>query len=152
MKFTPYLNFNGNCKEAFEFYARVLGGKIETMMTHGESPIANEVPPAWHDRVLHASLLVNGEYLLASDSPPQHYEKPAGLYVSIHLTNSAEADRIFYAFAEGGTVTMPIEKTFWAERFGMVVDRFGTPWMINCELPVASSSAATSGSERAQAR
>jgi PhnB protein len=152
MQFTPYLNFNGNCKEAFEFYARVLGGKIETMMTHGDSPIANEVPPAWHDRVLHASLLVGDEYLLASDSPPEHYEKPAGLYVSVHLTDAAEADRIFYAFAEGGTVTMPIEKTFWAERFGMVVDRYGTPWMINCELPVDSSSAGTSESELAQAR
>jgi len=145
MRFTPYLNFNGNCREAFEFYAQVLGGKIDTMMTHGESPIANEVPAAWHDRVLHASLLVGNEHLLASDSPPEYYEKPAGIYVSIHLTDAAEADRIFYSFAEGGTVTMPIEKTFWAERFGMVVDRYGTPWMINCDLQAAQRASSEKG-------
>jgi PhnB protein len=141
MRFTPYLNFNGNCKEAFEFYERVLGGKIETMMTHGESPIANEVPSAWHERILHASLRVGDALLMASDSPPEHYEKPAGLYVSIQLTSAAEADRVFYALSENGTVTMPIEKTFWAERFGMLVDRYGTPWMINCDLPAEQRSA-----------
>ncbi len=132
MQFTPYLNFNGDCAEAFRFYERVLGGKIETMQTHGDSPIADQVPGTWHKRILHARLAVGNAVLMASDTPPDHYEKPSGLYVAIGVDDPAEADRIFYALAENGTVTMPIEKTFWAERFGMLVDRFGTPWMINC--------------------
>jgi PhnB protein len=145
MHFTPYLNFNGDCREAFEFYARVLGGKIDTMMTHGESPMANELPPAWHDRIMHASLRVGDALLMASDTPPEHYEKPAGLYVSIHVDNANDADRIFYALADNGSVIMPIGKTFWAERFGMLVDRFGTPWMINCDLPAGQQAGAEQG-------
>ena len=134
MHVNPYLNFNGQCAEAFRFYERVLGGKIEVMMTHGESPIAGEVPAEWHDRVLHARLAVSDQVLMASDSPPEMYQKPQGLYVSLHVEQSANAQRVFHALAENGTVTMPFEKTFWAAGgFGMLVDRFGTPWMINCE-------------------
>ena len=134
MQFTPYLNFNGQCAEAFRFYEQVLGGKIEMMMTHGDSPIAGEVPPTWHDRILHARLVVSDQVLMASDSPPEYYEKPQGLYVSLNVDNPADAERIFHALAENGTVKMPFEKTFWAAGgFGMLVDRFGTPWMVNCE-------------------
>ena len=134
MQVNPYLNFDGQCAEAFRFYERVLGGKIEAMMTHGESPIAGEVPPEWHDRILHARLVVGDQVLMASDSPPELYQKPQGLYVSLQVKRPAEARRIFDALAENGTVTMPFEKTFWAAGgFGMLVDRFGTPWMINCE-------------------
>jgi PhnB protein len=134
MKFTPYLNFNGQCAEAFRFYEQVLGGRIEMMMTHGESPIAGEVPPAWHDRIMHARLAVGDQVLMASDSPPEYYQKPQGLFVSIHVDKPADAERIFNALAEDGKVTMPFEKTFWAAGgFGMLVDRFGTPWMVNCE-------------------
>jgi PhnB protein len=89
---------------------------------------------------------------IASDSPPEYYAKPAGLFVSIHLQDPEEADRIFYALAENGSVTMPIEKTFWAARFGMLVDRFGTPWMVNCDLPADAATQGTSESELAQAR
>ena len=134
MQVNPYLNFDGQCAEAFRFYAQVLGGTIEAMMTHGESPIAGEVPPGWHDRILHARLVVGDQVLLASDSPPEQYQKPQGLYVSLSIDKPADAQRIFDALAENGTVTMPFEKTFWAAGgFGMLVDRFGTPWMINCE-------------------
>jgi len=130
----PYLNFDGQCAEAFRFYERVLGGKIEVMMTHRESPIAGEVPAEWRDRILHARLAVGDQVLMASDSPPEMYQKPQGLYVSLNVEQSADAQRIFQALAENGTVTMPFEKTFWAAGgFGMLVDRFGTPWMINCE-------------------
>jgi PhnB protein len=130
----PYLNFDGQCAEAFRFYERVLGGRIEAMMTHGESPIAGEVPSEWHDRVLHARLAVGDQVLMASDSPPEQYQKPQGLYVSLQVEKPADAERIFRALAENGTVTMPFEKTFWAAGgFGMLVDRFGTPWMINCD-------------------
>jgi PhnB protein len=133
MQVNTYLNFNGQCAEAFRFYAQVLGGKIEAMMTHRDSPIADQVPPGWHDRVLHARLVVGDTVLMASDSPPERYEKPQGMYVSLQVPDVADAERIFQALAQNGTVTMPFEKTFWAERFGMVVDRFGTPWMVNCE-------------------
>jgi PhnB protein len=151
MQFTPYLSFNGNCEEAFRFYERVLGGKIEGMMTHGESPIAAEVPSSWHNRILHARLVVGDAVLMASDTPPDHYAKPAGLYVTLSVETTGEAERVFYALTENGTVTMPIEKTFWAERFGMLIDRFGTPWMISCAQAVSSTQEA-SAAGLAQAR
>lgn len=133
MQATPYLNFDGNCEEAFRFYEELLGGKIEAMMTHGNSPIAGEVPPEWHDRIMHAYLVAGDAVLMGSDSPPEYYQKPQGLYVSLSVDDPADAKRIFDALAEDGTVTMPFEKTFWAEGgFGMLVDRFGTPWMVNC--------------------
>ena len=99
LQFTPYLNFNGQCTEAFRFYEQVLDGKIEMMMTHGDSPIAGEVPPTWHDRILHARLVVGDQVLMASDSPPEYYEKPQGLYVSLNVDNPADAERIFHALA-----------------------------------------------------
>jgi PhnB protein len=134
VQFTPYLNFNGQCAEAFRFYEQVLGGKIEVMTTHGESPIADEVPTTWHNRIIHARLVVGDQVLLASDSPPEYYEKPQGLYVALNVENLAGAERIFNALAENGTVKMPFDKTFWAAGgFGMLVDRFGTPWMVNSE-------------------
>jgi PhnB protein len=150
MQFTPYLNFNGDCEAAFRFYERVLGGKIEAMSTHGESPIAGEVPANWHSRILHARLVVGEAVLMASDSPPEMYERPQGLYVSIGVHDVADAERIFHALAEGGRITMPIGKTFWAERFGMLVDRFGIPWRINCAA--AGSAARGSANELAEAR
>lgn len=133
MQIDPYLIFDGRCAEAFRFYEQLLGGRIETMQTHGDSPIAGEVPPERHDLILHASMLLGDRRLMASDSPPEHYEKPQGTYVSINVDRAADARRIYDALAEGGTVKMPFEKTFWAAGgFGMVVDRFGTPWMVNC--------------------
>jgi PhnB protein len=132
MQIDPYLSFDGRCAEAFRFYEQLLGGTIEGMQTHGDSPIAAEVPSGWHDRVLHARLVVDGQVLLGSDSPPEHHQKPQGMYVALNVDGAADAARIFHALAEGGTVTMPFGETFWAAGFGMVVDRFGTPWMINC--------------------
>jgi len=152
MQFTPYLNFNGDCEAAFHFYERVLGGKIEAMLTHGESPIAGEVPPNWHSRILHARLVVGDAVLMASDSPPEMYQQPQGLYVSIGVHDVADAERIFHALSEGGSVTMPIGKTFWAERFGMLVDRFGIPWMINGAGSDGSSAQGASANELAEAR
>ncbi len=133
MQLSPYLNFNGQCRAAFEFYEQCLGGKIEGMQTHGDSPMAGQTPPGWKDRILHARLVVGDAVLMGSDGPPEYYAKPQGVYVSLQVDDAADADRIFNALAESGTVTMPIAETFWAARFGMVVDRFGTPWMVNCE-------------------
>jgi PhnB protein len=132
MKLTPYLNFNGQCEEAFQFYAKCLGGKILFRMTYGESPMPPEATPTgWGGKILHATLAVGDQLLQGSDSPSEH--KARGFAISISLADAAEAERIFAALADGGAVGMPIQETFWALRFGMVTDRFGTPWMINCE-------------------
>jgi PhnB protein len=131
MQLIPYLTFDGQCAEAFKFYERVLGGKLETLITHEESPMKDQVPPEWGDRIMHAYLTVGDAKLMGSDSPPEFFTKPQGLSVSINLDDVARGERIFKELSAGGTVTMPFEKTFWAERFGMLVDRFGTPWMIN---------------------
>jgi PhnB protein len=133
MQVNPYLTFNGQCEAAFKFYAQCLGGKIEAMMTHGDSPMANQVSSEWHKKILHARLMVGDKILMGSDAPPERYENPQGFSVSLGIDDPAAAERIFHALAENGTVTMPIQQTFWALRFGMLVDRFGIPWMVNCE-------------------
>jgi PhnB protein len=133
MQLNPYLFFNGQCEAAFKFYEKVLGGKIEAMLPHEGTPAAEHVPPEWRKKVLHARLSVGDEVLMGSDAPPDRYEGMKGFSVTINIKDPKEAERIFHSLAENGTVRMPIEKTFWAERFGMLVDQFGTPWMINCE-------------------
>jgi PhnB protein len=133
MQMNPYLTFNGQCEAAFKFYEQCLGGKIVMMVTHGETPMAKQVSPEWQTKIVHARLLVGETSLMGSDAPPEHYQEMKGFSVSLGIDDPAEADRVFHALAEKGTVQMPIQKTFWALRFGMLVDRFGTPWMINCE-------------------
>jgi PhnB protein len=133
MQLNPYLLFNGQCEEAFKFYAQCLGGKIEAMMPHAGTPMEKHNPPEWRDKILHASLSVDSQLLMGSDTPPQHYEQPKGFSVSLQIKDPAAAERIFNALAGQGTVKMPFQQTFWAHRFGMLVDRFGIPWMINCE-------------------
>jgi PhnB protein len=135
MQLNSYLTFNGDCEAAFKFYERCLGGKIEFMMTHGESPMAEQVSPEWRGKVMHARLSLGTDALMGSDAPPNLYERPAGFSVSLSVGTPAEAERTFNALAENGTVRMPIQQTFWSVRFGMVVDRFGIPWMVNCEQP-----------------
>jgi PhnB protein len=132
MQLNAYLNFNGDCQAAFRFYEKCLGGTIVAMQTHGESPMADKVPPAWRDRILHARLELGEAALMGADAPPEHYQKPQGLYVSLSVAEPEDAERIFKALAENGTVQMAIQRTFWSLRFGMLVDRFGTPWMVNC--------------------
>jgi PhnB protein len=132
MQIHTYLLFDGDCAEAFRTYERVLGGNIDFIQTHGESPMADQTPPELRDKVIHVHMTVGDQVLMGSDAPPEHFDKPQGFSVSIHVDDPAEAERIFNALAEGGQVTMALEKTFWADRFGMLVDRFGTPWMVNC--------------------
>jgi PhnB protein len=133
MQLNPYLLFNGQCEAAFKFYAECLGGKIEAMMPHAGSPMEEHSPPEWRDKILHACLSVDGQRLMGSDVPPKDYEQPKGYSVSLQLNDPAAAERIFNALVEQGTVKMPFQHTFWAHRFGMLVDRFGIPWMINCD-------------------
>jgi PhnB protein len=132
MQLNPYLLFNGQCETAFKFYEKCLGGKIEAMIPHAGTPAESSVPAEWRDKIMHASMTVDGAVLMASDAPPEHYQAPKGFSVSINLKNAAEAERIFNALAENGTVKMPLQQTFWATRFGMLTDRWGIPWMINC--------------------
>ena len=134
MQLSPYLVFNGQCEAAFKFYERCFGGKIEMMMTHGDSPMAEQVPPDWRNKIMHARMALSDKVLMGSDAPPDRYEQPKGFSVSVGIDRPADAERVFGALAENGTVQMPLQKTFWAERFGMLVDQFGIPWMINCEL------------------
>lgn len=133
MKLNVYLNFSGQCKEAFEFYQRCLGGEIVAMSTHGETPMADQVPDEWKDRIMHARLVVGDQVLMGADLPPNSTERPGAFSVSLQVEDPDEADRLFTALAENGTVDMPITETFWALRFGMLVDQFGIPWMINCQ-------------------
>ncbi|MBE9094114.1 VOC family protein [Tychonema sp. LEGE 07203] len=133
MQLNPYLFFNGNCETAFKFYEQCFGGKIVEMMTHGEAPIEEQGAPEWRDKILHACLLVGERELMGSDCPPKFFEETKGFSVQIAIDDPTEAERIFHALAENGTVKMPFGQTFWAFRFGMLVDRFGIPWMVNCE-------------------
>jgi PhnB protein len=133
MRVNPYLMFNGRCKEAFTFYAECLGGKIEAMLPHAGTPAEGHVPAEWREKIMHARLALGEDVIMGSDAPPGHFEQPKGFSVTLQLTDPAEADRIFQRLSDGATVTMPIQQTFWATRFGMLVDRFGTPWMVNCQ-------------------
>jgi PhnB protein len=139
MKINAYLHFDGRCEAAFKFYEQCLGGKIVFKMTFGESPMAGQSPPGWRDKIMHARLLVKDQVLMGSDAPPGRYESPKGFSVSLNLTDAVEAERIFNALLEKGTVVMPLQETFWAERFGMLSDQFGIPWMINCEKEVGAA-------------
>ena len=133
MKFTPYLNFNGTCKEAFAFYEKVMGAKVLFMQTFGESPMRDQMPPMFHDYVMHATLGVGDAIFMASDAPGDRYNAPQGCYVCIALSDPDEADHIYAGLVEGAKVDMEIQSTFWAARFAMLTDKFGIPWMINCE-------------------
>ena len=133
LKLTPYLSFDGQCEDAFKLYEKCLGGKITFMQTYGDSPMADQTPTEWRKRVMHATLSVGDQLLQGSDSPPGQYRKPQGFSIAIALSDATEAERIFKALSENGKVQMPLEETFWALRFGYLIDRFGVPWMINCE-------------------
>jgi PhnB protein len=138
-RLNPYLGFDGTCAEAFRFYEEVLGGKIVMMMTYADMPAGQGPPPTPETakRIMHARLMVGDVPLMGGDAPPHIAAKPQGMTVNISVDTPAEADRIFEALSSGGTVTMPIGETFWARRFGMLTDRYGTPWMVNCEKPMA---------------
>jgi PhnB protein len=137
MLLNPYLLFDGTCEEAFKFYEKCLGGKIEAMMTHAGTPMEAHTPPEWRNKILHARMSVDGNVLMASDVPPGRYSEPKGISVSLSMKDPVSGERIFKALAEGGKVSMPFQKTFWSSGFGMVTDRFGIPWMINCEQAVS---------------
>ncbi|MBI5262311.1 MAG: VOC family protein [Bradyrhizobium sp.] len=130
----PYLFYQDNCEAAFNYYARVLGGKIEVLLRNEEGPPEMPSSPERKKKVMHASMTINGQRLMASDAPPEHFHKPQGFSVSLTVADPAEAERKFKALADGGNVTMPFGKTFFSKGFGMCIDQFGIPWMVNSPL------------------
>src|SRR5438132_755912 len=130
MQLTPYLSFNGQCEAAFKYYAGVLNGTVSFMMTWGEMPGADQFPAEMHKLIMHATVTVGSQSLMGADAPPDRYQPPKGMHVSIHIKDKAEAERIFKALAENGSVDMPFQETFWSPGFGMCVDQFGIPWMV----------------------
>lgn len=132
----PYLAFNGNCAEAMRFYEKVLGGTIKVMMSGRQSPMAAKIPEEFADRILNAQLqLPGGCFLFAGDAPAHlPYEGVKGVTIALNYNTVDEAEAIFNQLAEGGQVTMPFSPTFWAKKFGMLVDKFGVPWIINGDL------------------
>ncbi len=134
MNLTIHLSFNGQCQEAFRFYAECLRGEIVTMLAYGNSPMSAQVPPEFQEKIVHATLKALGASIAGADALLNDYHPPAGFYVLLDLDEAPEAERIFAALAEKGEVRMPLQPTFWASRFGVLVDRFGIPWEINCGL------------------
>ena len=131
------LTFNGECDAAFALYQQCLGGTVTFRLTWRDSPMASGAPADWQDKVLHATLNVGDVALSGGDVLPGSYERPQGFQVQLDLDDVAAADRIFAMLADGGRVIVPLQQTFWAQRFGAVVDRFGIPWGINCGAPEA---------------
>ena len=133
MKASTVLSFKGNCEAAFKFYEQHLGGQPGPIFRYAGSPMADSVPEEWGDKIMHGSIVVGDLLLMGSDVLMKQYEEPKGFSLSLQMSDTADAERIYKVLAHDGTVLLPLEKTFWAARFGQVVDRFGIPWQINCE-------------------
>lgn len=133
MQMNPYLNFKGDCEAAFQFYERCLGAKLGPVFRYAGSPMVGEVPVAFREKIMHGSVTVGDQLLMGADVLPERYEVPKGFSLSLQIKSAEEAERVFRELGEGGEAVMPLAKTFWAERFGVLVDRFGIRWIINCE-------------------
>ena len=134
MQWNPHLAFDGRSKEAFEFYEKCPGGKVVAMIPYGDTPAKEHMPAGTGARIMHARIVLGDQVLMGRDAHPEMpYEGIKGCDVAVQVKAPAEAERLFAALSEGGAVTMPIGETFWAVRFGMLVDKFGVPWMVNCE-------------------
>ena len=136
MKLNPQiqLSFNGQCEAAFRSYEQHLHGSITFMLTWGDSPMKAGAPPGFDAKILHATITIGNAVITGADVAG--YEQPTGFSIELKMDDTAGAERVFLALAESGTIVTPIQETFWAARFGMVVDRFGIPWAINCERAV----------------
>ena len=132
MQLLTYLNYGGNCRQAFEFYEQHLGGRITMLTTHGEAPPGQSPPgpPEWKNAVLHARLDLGGTTVLGADIPPDRFQPMRSAYLTLLLESNAEAERVYALLAEGGQIFMKMEETFFAHRFAMLRDRFGTNWML----------------------
>lgn len=133
MQVNTYLHFDGTCEAAFKFYEQKLGGRIVVMMTHEDSPAAEHTPAEWRGKILHGRIAIGDTIVMGSDSPHGREEEMKGFSLTLGIETPAEAERVYRALAEEGSIRMAMEETFFAHRFGMVVDKFGTPWMVICE-------------------
>jgi PhnB protein len=133
MDLHSYVSFKGDCEAAFKFYEEMLGATPGLIFRYADSPMADVVPHGWDSKVMHGSVRIGRHLLEGADVPPERYEEPKGFSLSLNVASPPEAEKLFERLAEGGRVLYPMAKTFWSERFGMVVDRFGIPWMVNCE-------------------
>jgi PhnB protein len=138
MQLSSHLGFNGNCEEAMKFYAKTFGGTVMFKMTWGESPMSDQVQADFQDKIMHMSVKVGNSTVMGADSPPGRHQKAQGIMESIAVEELEDAKRIFNALAEGGSVQMPFAETFWAKGFGMATDKYGIPWMVNCEKPMTA--------------
>jgi PhnB protein len=133
MKLNTYLNFGGNCREALRFYEQHLGGKITDLSTFADMPDPKSVPPGLENGVLHARIEIGGALLMASDGPPDRYQPMRSAYLALTVDSADEAEHLYAVLSEGGEIFMPLAETFFATRFAMLRDKFGTSWMIHCE-------------------
>ena len=135
MKLNTYLNYGGNCEPAFRFYEQHLGGKITMLVTHGQQPNSAGVPPEWKNAILHARINIGDTEVFGADVPPDRFQPMRSAYLSLRVDSTDEAERIFSVLSDGGQIFMPIQETFFAFRFAMLRDKFGTSWMILHERP-----------------
>ena len=135
MKLLTYLNYGGNCQQAFRFYEQHLGAKITMMMTHGEAPNATTVAPDWKNAILHARMTIGETELLGADVPPDRFQPMRSAYLTLIVSSTDEAERIYALLTDGGEIFMKMEETFFALRFAMLRDKFGTSWMLIHERP-----------------
>lgn len=140
MKLTTYLNYGGNCEEAFRFYEQHLDGKIQFLMRHGATPGGSQAAPEWKDKVLHASMNLGGTELLGADVEPGRFEKMRSAYLTLTFDTALDADRAYEVLKDGGEVFMEMTETFYAHRFAMLRDRFGTSWMLLYPKPAQAPS------------
>ena len=133
MQVSPYLNFDGQCEAAFTLYEQCLGGQLGAIFRYAGSPLADQAPADWQNKVMHGSVTIGDLVLMGADVTPDRYEAPKGFSLSLQIKSAADAERIFQELGKDGRIVMALEKTFWADRFGVLIDRFGTRWIINCE-------------------
>lgn len=131
MQVNPYIFFNGNCEEALSYYQKVLGARVEAKMAFGDGPSDMPVPADWKNKIMHSHVTIDGEVLMASDGMPGDYRQPQGFRIALQVEDPADAERRFKALADGGSVQMPFGQTFFSNGFGMCIDKFGIPWMVN---------------------
>lgn len=131
MALTPHLCFPGTCEEAFKFYAQLFGGEL-MLLAYRDTPMAQEVPTEWRDKIVHATLSFGECQLAGADVQADKYFRPQGFAVLLDVKGVDDANRVFDALAQDGNVELPLQQTFWSPAFGVLVDRFGVPWEISC--------------------
>ena len=133
MQLNSYLHFGGQCEEAFKFYEKVFGGKMGDIFRYENAPDGQPIPADWRKKIMHVSMTIGDQLLMGMDAPPDRFSKPQGFHINIAMKKASDGKKVFDELSEGGKIVMPFAATFWAPGFGMMVDRYGIPWMVNCE-------------------